>query len=296
MNNDRNARYKRRKRRKIIRRFVVIGGIVLVVALPFYRVVSEDKTQEVSSEESNEVSDIVDNKLDKPKDDIDKVGNKGINSDNKDKKEEKISLKDTVEIDNNGNKIIKDPNDVLVLANKERELSSDYIPKDLIIPNVRFPFEENLPKKQMREVAAKALEKLFDAANKETIHLFATSGYRSYDRQKNLFNYYTKQHGEEAANKFSAKPGQSEHQTGLAMDVTSQSVGFNLTEDFGQVVEGKWLKENAHRFGFIIRYPKGKEGITGYQYEPWHIRYVGKEVAKDIYENNLTLEEYYKEY
>ena len=89
-----------------------------------------------------------------------------------------------------------------------------------------------------------------------------------------------------------AYPGQSEHQTGLAMDVSSQSVGFTLEEDFGQAKEGIWLKDNAHKFGFIIRYGKDNTHITGYSYEPWHIRYVGKDVANEIYEKNITLEEF----
>lgn len=88
--------------------------------------------------------------------------------------------------------------------------------------------------------------------------------------------------------------GKSEHQTGLAMDETSRSVNLEITEEFGETKEGKWVKENAHRACFIIRYPIGKESITGYQYEPWHLRYVGKEKVSAIYENELTLEEYFQ--
>lgn len=179
------------------------------------------------------------------------------------------------------------------MINKERNLPSDYKPKDLVIPNIRFPFKEDLPKKKLRKVAATSLEKMFNGADKKGIYLFGASGYRSYNRQKVLFDSYSKRYGKKAANKFSAKPGQSEHQTGLVMDVTSQSVGFRLKEKFGQTKEGKWIKKNAHEYGFIVRYPKGKEDITGYQYEPWHIRYVGKEVAENIYENNITLEEFF---
>ena len=91
-----------------------------------------------------------------------------------------------------------------------------------------------------------------------------------------------------------ANPGFSEHQTGLAMDISSLSANRDLTEEFGETIEGKWLKENAHLFGFILRYPKGKESITGYQYEPWHFRYVGEKVAPIIFSKNLTLEEYFK--
>ena len=145
---------------------------------------------------------------------------------------------------------------------------------------------------QLRKEAADALKRMFDAAKQEGIYLYARSGYRSYQTQVNLFENYARQHGEEEANKFSAKPGHSEHQTGLTMDVTSESVNFQLTESFGETKEGIWLKENAHKFGFIIRYPKDKEHITGYIYEPWHIRYLGVDLATEITEMGLTYEEY----
>lgn len=96
----------------------------------------------------------------------------------------------------------------------------------------------------------------------------------------------------EAANQFSARAGESEHQTGLAMDISSKSVNFSLTQSFAQTREGKWLEENASEFGFIIRYPEGKEHITGYQFEPWHLRYVGKNPSLEIASRNITLEGY----
>lgn len=203
---------------------------------------------------------------------------------------DQFSLKGTTYIDDNENKIIKNTASTLVLVNKNRTLPSDYIPEDLIVPNIKFSFKEDLPKKKLRKSAATALETLFDDAKKDGIYLLAVSGYRSYNRQKYLFNAYADKYGEEKANKFSARPGQSEHQTGLAMDITSQSVGFRLTTDFGKVTEGKWVQENAYRYGFIIRYPKGKEDLTKYQYEPWHLRYVGKEAAQLIHDKNIIFE------
>lgn len=205
---------------------------------------------------------------------------------------EKNLLEDTTYTDEEGMTIVKNTDDILVLVNKKRNLPSNYKPEDLVIPNVRFPFEEDLEKKYMRKEAAKALEELFNQADEEGIYLFAVSGYRSYDRQKYLFDSRAAKDGFEAANRLTAYPGQSEHQTGLAMDVSCQSMGFDLREEFGQTVEGKWLKDNAHKFGFIIRYTKEAVDITGYNYEPWHIRYVGKKVAEEIYEKNITLEEY----
>jgi len=191
-----------------------------------------------------------------------------------------------------GKVYVKNTNDILVLINKKRNLPSNYKPSDLVIPNVKFSFSGNDQKKYMRKEAAKALEELFAAAEKDGIYLYAVSGYRSYSRQKSLFDYRAARDGFEKANKLTAYPGQSEHQTGLAMDVSCQSLGFDLREQFAQTPEGIWLKDNAHKFGFIIRYFKGAEGITGYSYEPWHIRYVGKSAASEIHQRGITLEQY----
>lgn len=188
--------------------------------------------------------------------------------------------------------IVDNPDDILVLVNKNHVLPPDYEPEDLVIPDVRFPFTEFHEKKQLRKEAADALEALFSAADAEGIELFAISGYRSYERQEAIFAANVEKHGEEQANTFSAKAGQSEHQTGLVMDVSTHEVGFDLVTEFEETAAGKWIKQNAHQYGFIVRYPKGKEHITKYQYEPWHLRYVGKKAATEIFENDLTLEEY----
>lgn len=180
----------------------------------------------------------------------------------------------------------------LVLVNKKRELSSDYVPGDLVKPNVAFSFSGDSPKQQMRKVAAEALEKLFAGAEQGGIELKAVSGYRSYASQKSIFNAYSRDHGEEEANTFSAHPGQSEHQTGLAMDVSSASVSYGLEKSYGETKEGKWLEGHAAEYGFIIRYELGKEEETGYMYEPWHLRYVGVTIAKEIHKQGLTLEAY----
>lgn len=190
--------------------------------------------------------------------------------------------------------VTDNPFDILVLVNKEHALPNDYIPNDLVVPNVRFPFTEDVPKKQLRKVAADALENLFKASDEAGLELFAQSGYRSYDRQETIFNNNIARHGEDYANTYSARPGESEHQTGLVMDVTNQAVNFELTTEFGETKEGQWLKDNAHLYGFIIRYPEDKIEITKYQYEPWHIRYIGEALASELHENNLSLEEYYK--
>ncbi|PGU46881.1 M15 family metallopeptidase [Bacillus cereus] len=180
---------------------------------------------------------------------------------------------------------------VQAVVNKEYGLPEDYKPEDLVVPNVPFSFSGTLEKSYLRKEAAEALEKLFDIAKKEGIQLNAVSGFRSYDYQKNLYANNVKRKGQEHTDRFSAKPGHSEHQTGLTMDVSSKSANNELELTFANTKEGKWLKENAYRAGFIIRYPKGKESITGYAYEPWHIRYVG-DIAESIYKKKLTLEEF----
>ncbi len=189
-----------------------------------------------------------------------------------------------------------DYNAIDILINKQNPLPSDYEPTDLVIPDIKFFFDGEHEKKHMRTEAAQALEQLFEMAKEKNIHLFAVSGYRSYKRQEAIFNRNVKKHGFEKANTFSAQPGQSEHQTGLAMDVSCSEVDYRLTQSFGKTQEGQWIKDNAHSFGFIIRYPKGKETITGYMYEPWHLRYVGKELATQIYESELTMEEFFNDY
>ncbi|WP_407082982.1 M15 family metallopeptidase [Paenibacillus polygoni] len=184
---------------------------------------------------------------------------------------------------------------VTVIVNKERSLPEGYEPDDLVEPNVPFSFDGPHEKRHLRKEAAAALEELFAAAKEDGIELRAVSGYRSYNRQVSVYNSSVERNGEEYAARVSAKPGYSEHQTGLAIDVSSPSVGNVIEEVFGDSEEGKWLEEHAPEYGFVIRYLKDREDITGYVYEPWHIRYVGKELAPDIAESGLTLEEYFDE-
>ncbi|MBR2564600.1 MAG: M15 family metallopeptidase [Paenibacillus sp.] len=182
-----------------------------------------------------------------------------------------------------------------VIVNKQRSLPEGYEPSDLVEPDVPFSFDGPHEKRQMRKEAAEALEKLFAGAKADGIELRAVSGYRSYQRQVSIYNNNVKTKGEEYASRVSAVPGRSEHQTGLAMDVSSPSVGNVLEEVFGSSKEGEWLDEHAAEYGFIIRYPKGEEDVTGYVYEPWHIRYVGADLAPDVVQSGLTLEEYFDE-
>lgn len=185
------------------------------------------------------------------------------------------------------------PGSYTVFVSRDYLLPADYIPKDLVELKVRFSSDTHDDKRKLRKVAAEALEDMFRAAEKKGVILYGVSGYRSYERQQSIYNRNVSLHGKKATDALSAKPGSSEHQTGLTIDVSVSSLGCLLTERFAQTKEGKWLAKNAHKYGYIIRYPKGKSKITGYSYEPWHIRYVGVTVATYLYRNELTLEEYY---
>lgn len=187
--------------------------------------------------------------------------------------------------------VTKQPNDVTVIVNKAQRLPDFFVPAGLVTCPV--PFITNyIEVQQLRSDASQALVHLFAAAKKAGVPLVGVSGYRSYETQVALFNNYVKRDGYEKARTYSAIPGTSEHQTGLAIDVTSANGKCPAQDCFGQTKEAKWLAAHAADYGFIIRYPKGKESITGYKYEPWHLRYVGRTVAKAISQNNLTLEEY----
>jgi len=184
----------------------------------------------------------------------------------------------------NYSEVKRNPNNPYhILVNKENALDPTYVPDELVIPNVRFANYGDIEKNHMEKKAAEALENMFSAAKLENIDLIAISGYRSYERQKNLYYNAVRRLGIDQMS--SAKGGHSEHQTGLAMDLNS------LSQSFANTKEGLWLAENCYKFGFIIRYPEGKSEITGYIYEPWHIRYVGLELAEYCTLNNLALEE-----
>lgn len=185
------------------------------------------------------------------------------------------------------------PENFHVLVNKDYDLSMYYVPDDLVEPDVPFNFDEEDEKRYLRSEAARALEKMFAAADEDGHYLEAVSGYRSYGRQQLLFRNNLRRNGLEYTSLYSAMPGRSEHQTGWAMDITCNAVDNKLSTKFGETEEGKWVAQNCYKFGFIIRYPEGKEDITGYAYEPWHLRYVGYNLARFLYDNDITLDQYY---
>ncbi|MFC4809739.1 M15 family metallopeptidase [Paenibacillus sp. GCM10023250] len=187
---------------------------------------------------------------------------------------------------------VAEPDAVTALVNKRNKLPDAYEPDDLVYPDVKFTFREKIEKRMMRKEAADALEGLFAAAKKDGLPLAGVSAYRSFKRQKELFDRYVREDGLAKAETYSAYPGTSEHETGLAIDVSGADGTCQATACFADKPEAAWLAEHAHEYGFIIRYPKGKEAVTGYVYEPWHLRYVGEATAAAMYGQGLTLEEY----
>ncbi|MFM1845420.1 MAG: hypothetical protein RI917_738 [Actinomycetota bacterium] len=184
------------------------------------------------------------------------------------------------------------PSSEWVVVNKSRPLPETFIPSDLRI--IRSSSELANPRKlKLQENAASALEEMAEGlASQGAGNLFVNSAYRSYDEQAALFISKTKQYGEAVALVRSAKAGFSEHQTGLAVDVSAPEQGCVILKCFGNTKAGKWLAENSWRFGFIIRYEIEATPITGYTYEPWHLRYIGEELARIYHQGDFhTLEE-----
>ena len=177
----------------------------------------------------------------------------------------------------------------LILVNKFNYLTEDYTPEDLVNMGLQYAFSG----KSIREEVYGSFKRLVKDAKKENLTIVANSTFRTYTYQENLYTSYKNNNGKEYADGYAARAGYSEHQTGLAIDVStlnSTMANFEETEEF------TWLQEHAHEYGFILRYPKDKEFITGYNYESWHYRYVGEEVAKKIKELGITFDEYYAYY
>jgi len=187
-------------------------------------------------------------------------------------------------------KVITDGNYPFALVSKETTLKSDYAPADLQrIPEYMFPSRELW----LREEALIQLEMLWQEALAEGVTLTIISAYRSYDYQQSLFQNYATNYGEEEANRFSARAGQSEHQLGTTVDFGGTAV--DLKAAYAETEQGRWLAENAYKYGFAMSYPQGKEEITGYIFEPWHYRYIGIESAKQWFESGLSLKEFLEE-
>ncbi|MBP0986123.1 MAG: M15 family metallopeptidase [Oscillospiraceae bacterium] len=156
----------------------------------------------------------------------------------------------------------------------------------ILIANKTYIVPKSYNPGGLTDECSAAFSAMRSAAAKDGINLFIASGFRSYSSQTSIYWNYVAKRGMETADTFSARPGHSEHQTGLAMDLNS------ISDSFGETAEGMWLATHAHEYGFILRYPKGKSDITGYKYEPWHFRYIGVDMAKEVYDSGLTLEEF----
>ncbi|CUP68109.1 D-alanyl-D-alanine carboxypeptidase [Turicibacter sanguinis] len=194
--------------------------------------------------------------------------------------------------------IVETPNtnSLLVLVNQNYRLDEFYAPTDFVPVEVPVTPYSQVNTNYLRRDAADATELLFSKAQEAGYELTLRTGYISYSVQKNLYNQDVYEMGLEYADKFNSRPGHSEHQTGLAIDITTPSINNELSLEFTDTEEGKWVLAHAHEYGFIIRYPENRESEVGYFYEPYHLRYVGVEVATEIFENNWTLEDYILNY
>lgn len=188
---------------------------------------------------------------------------------------------------------VNDPASLWAVVNKGRALPSDYVPSNLVTPKVSLGESAGSDNMHLRGDSAVALEMLTSAAKKDGINLILVSGYRSYQTQQSLYSSYVASQGKAYADATSAQPGHSEHQTGLAADLGAASGKCQLDICFGDMAEGRWLASNGHKYGFIIRYQKDKTNLTGYDYEPWHLRYVGVEMAAELDKTGQTLEQFF---
>lgn len=185
-----------------------------------------------------------------------------------------------------------DPTSIWVVVNKKNGIPESFTP-ELTVPKVKLRLSSSEEQMQINTTTAPVMKELFDAAQEDGVKLIFGSGYRSGALQKQFYDSYITKDGQEAADTYSARPGHSEHQTGFSADIDSPDNKCHLEICWEDTTEGQWLKNNAYKYGFIIRYPKDKQSITGYQYEPWHIRYVGKELSQEIQKTGKTLEEFF---
>ena len=183
-----------------------------------------------------------------------------------------------------------------VLVNKDNLLPSDYYPKDLVVTdqneNNFHNYQDPRLKPMVRRDIYPYIQRMMEDAKKEGVEFIVDSGYRSYNYQQKVLDKLIAELGDVAYQK-AALPGASEHQTGLAFDIAYYRNGVFDDDVKEEDKEAIWLANNSYKYGFILRYPKGKEEITGFQFEPWHFRFVGLELAKELFDEGITLDEYY---
>ena len=187
--------------------------------------------------------------------------------------------------------------DYTILVNKEHRLDEDYIPSNLVITDNNENNFHNFLDPTLKPIIDKIVFAHFkimpEDAGKSGFNILIDSGYRSYKYQQDIWDDSINKIGLEETKRIVAPPGASEHQTGFAFDIGYIIDGIYTDDVSENQEESKWLFDNSYKYGFIIRYPKGKEYVTGYNYEPWHYRFVGISLAKELYESDITLEEYY---
>ena len=275
---------------------VTIGVVIVVIVIGIFACtkvfsLGKDASLELSTKEKLKILGNINKKIDYFKDsNIDRY----ISYKKKNKKlsNSRVVLEVNMNLDKDFYTSISpspNQNSSFILVNKFYYLDEDYVPKKLEEIDNKY----SASGKNLVNIAKISFESLAKKAKEEGFNIRAVSAYRSYSYQANLYNNYISQDGVENADKYSARPGFSEHQTGLAIDVDNGVSDFN---NFESTKEFSWMNENAHKYGFILRYPKYKEYITGYIYEPWHYRYVGVSVATFIKQNDLAYEEYYFKY
>ena len=266
-------KYRNKKKKKVILVILFIIIVISLLLLIFRKRNGEDDLKNIdkNKDDLNETVDIIE------------LQKAPINSE-----EFKLAVDGDYLTTNNYTLTIKDGIayiDGLIIANKTYSLPSDYVPSN--------PYSGSVDSLSCVDCIDKTVMEAFKEMQADAsslgLNIYIQSGYRSYARQDVLFNNYVSVDGEEAADKYSSRPGHSEHQTGFCFDLNS------IEDSFANTDEGKWVNDNAYLYGFVIRFPKGKDEYTGYQYESWHLRYVGKEIAERLYNNGdwLSIEEYY---
>lgn len=183
------------------------------------------------------------------------------------------------------------PSSIWALVSKTSSIPTDYVPSPISVPDVTVNSAKTDAENSVRTDITAPVKALFDAAATAGNQLMIGSGYRSADLQAYYFNSLASSVGDSAANQSVARPGQSEHQLGLAIDISLASRECYLDTCFADTAAGNWLAANSYKYGFILRYPSDKVAITGYQYEPWHFRYVGIDLATALNDSGLTLDE-----
>lgn len=282
---------KERERRRRIAIMVSVTIVILIVTALVFLVKSCADKKKVSinqgdiNNNSTEISSSDNNSTERSTTDnattaqLEDKTQQSTNSNSGDAVKQKTSKGYTIETINGVTYI-----DGYLIANKTYSLPSDFIPQ-----NPEVPVTEARSNKSLDKDLMEAFRKMQAAASAKGLNIYIASGYRSYDYQVSLYNRYVANDGKAAADTYSSRPGNSEHQTGLCFDLNSIEDSFQYTN------EGKWVNDNCYKYGFCIRFPKGKEAYTGYQYESWHLRYVGEELAEKLYNNGdwISLEEYF---